>query len=135
MFDTEISVPFTIPGVSAGFVEVHGMLNFRNDTLILEFESKDALVGAIRSPLREVQIPLSNIKRLEFRKKWFSAEILLFAKSMSVLKSIPGTNSGMLKLKLKRRDRDEGRQFCSSVQLALSEVRLRELDEGDSSGD
>lgn len=127
MYEDDFMIPFKIHGVNAGFTEVDGLLKIEKDRLSLEFESADAIIGIVKSDLKEVTIPFESIKKVEFVKKWFSAQIFIYTRNIAALKDVPGSKSGMVRLSIKRNQKREAMNFNSHLQLVLSEFKLKQL--------
>lgn len=123
------TVPFTIPDVNLGFAEVKGLLKITGEAIILEFESKDAFLGVIKSEVKEERISFDDIERVEWKKGFFSSKIIIFGKSMRALSEIPGSDHGKLTLKFRRRDRDRAADTAGKLRMDLSEYKLNELEE------
>ncbi|MEX0648657.1 MAG: hypothetical protein WEA56_07825 [Balneolaceae bacterium] len=126
---TNRTIPFEIPNVNHGLVEVKGLLHFKKEELVLEFDERDAIVGIIKSSLKERSIPFSELESISFKKKFFSNVVEISGRSMKSLQDIPGSQQGSCKLKIKRKNRDEAERVVSSIRVALSEFKLREMEE------
>ena len=125
---TSRSLPFEIPDVNHGFVEVKGLLHFKNDKLILEFDQKDSFVGILKSGVKAVEVPFSEVDSLRIYRKWFRTTVEILGKSMKIFEEIPGSNQGRVLLKIKSKDRELAENVISSARVRLSEYKLDELD-------
>lgn len=125
---TSRSIPFEIPDVNHGFVEVKGLLHFKNDKLILEFDQKDSFVGIIKSGVKAVEIPFKEIDSLRIFRKWFQTRVEILGKSMKIFEDVPGSDQGRVLLKIRKKDRDLAENVISSARVRLSEFKLDELD-------
>ena len=125
---TSRSVPFEIPDVNHVFVEVKGLLSFKNDKLILEFDQKDSFAGILKSGVKAVEVPFSEVDSLRIYRKWFRTTVEILGKSMKIFEEIPGSNQGRVLLKIKRKDRELAENVISSARVRLSEYKLDELD-------
>lgn len=123
------TIPFEIPDVNHGLVEVKGLLHFRKEELVLEFDQRDAFVGIIKSELKEKSIPFSEVDSIRYKKKFLSGAIEISGRSMKSLNDIPGSKQGQCKLKVARKDREEAERLVSSIRVSLSEYKLREMEE------
>jgi hypothetical protein len=129
MFQQEHAVPFYITGVNGGLTEVDGLLKVQNNALLLEFQSADAIIGVVKSRVKEVSIPFDAIRRVELKKGWFTTKISIYTKSMSAMKDIPGAKAALVVLKVKRAYKIDALDLNSQIQLAFSEYKLNLLDE------
>ena len=85
-----ISLPFKIPDAYKGFAEASGIEKASRAGLILEFEIKDGLFGVLRSGVRDVRNPLSDIASVNLQKGWFRTKLVVRVKSLSALSEVPG---------------------------------------------
>ena len=122
------ALPFTIENLNGGFMKLEGILRVKDEHLLFEFQKKDAVLEAYQSELKAVEIPLSELEMLEFKKGWFSAKLILHGKSASSFKDLPGKDLIERVLKVKRKHRDVAANISSNLNLALSEKKLQELD-------
>jgi len=122
------ALPFTIEDLNGGFMKLEGILRVNKDRLMFEFQKKDAVLEAYQSELKTVEIPLSELEMLEFKKGWFSAKLILHGKSASSFKDLPGKDLIERVLKVKRKHRNVAANISSNLNLALSEKKLQELD-------
>lgn len=122
------ALPFTIENLNGGFMKLEGILRVKDDHLFFEFQKKDAVIEAYQSELKSVEIPLTELEMLEFKKGWFSAKLILHGKSASSFRDLPGKDLIERVLKVKRKHRDVAANISSNLNLALSEKKLQELD-------
>jgi hypothetical protein len=128
MMNDHYAVPFSIEGVNSGFTAVNGLAKVEDKALKLEFQSTDAIIGLVKSELKVKSIPFSSIRKIEFKKGWFSAKMIIQTKSMSDLKDVPGAKSGFLELKIKKAHKHEAVELNSHFQLEFSEYRLAQME-------
>jgi hypothetical protein len=128
-YNSNKTVPFIIPEINHGFQQAEGLLKLGKQQLELEFEVKDAILGIIKSGVRDVVIPFSNLKSIKFEKGWFSAKIILEGVSMKVFDEVPGTELATCTLKVKRKHREEAENLISYARMQFSEYKLDKLNE------
>lgn len=122
-------VPFQTDKAYGGFAEVQGQLRFEGEALFLEFQVKDSLIGAIKSDVKELRLPLSALEDLSFKKGWFGHRLTVRTRSMSDLGDVPGADGTSLVVKVAKSDGDAARDLASHLLLLLSEERLRRLED------
>lgn len=122
-------VPFTTDKAYGGFAEVKGQMRFEADELVLEFQVKDSLFGALKSGVKELALPLDALEDLVFKKGWFSHRLTVRTRSMSDLGEIPGADGSTLVVKVAKKDGDAAKDLASHLLLLLSEEKLRRLEE------
>jgi hypothetical protein len=122
------SIPFSIPNVYEGFAETEGLIRFEKDVLILEYQTKDSIVGVLKSGLKEVRIPLSELDSINFEKKLFKTQLTVRARKMSTFADIPANKQGEATLRFIRKNRDAAEELASNLALRISEYKLQQLD-------
>lgn len=103
------------------------------NTLTLEFEIKDSLVGLLKSGVKEVRIPIGEINSVILKKGWFKTAFIIRAQRLSSLGELPKQDRGQLRLYLSREDRETAEQLVSFLMLRISENKLELLDVNDAS--
>lgn len=127
-FSTGKTLPFSIPEINHGFQEASGLMKLTEKGIELEFEVKDAILGVLKSGIKNVVIPYSELESIEYKKGWFSSKIILNATSMRVFEDIPGTDVATCTIKVKRKHRSEAQSLASHARVQLSEYKLDQLD-------
>lgn len=126
MITNEYAVPFTLPDAN-DFVEASGLLRYDSSGVHLEFQTKDALFGVIKSNVKSVHITHEQLRDLRYRKSWFWHYIIVQAKDMKSIANIPGAESGQVRLKIKKADVDQAKSLGLHVSSALTDARLKRL--------
>ena len=127
-YNSDKTVPFIIPEINSGFQQAEGLLKLATEQLELEFEVKDAILGLIKSGVKDAVIPFSELKSIEFKKGWFSTKIVLEGTSMKTFNELPGSELATCTLKVKRKHRDDAESLISQARLQLSEYKLDQFD-------
>ena len=101
-------------------METEGILSADETDLKFEFRSTDAVIGLVKSDIRELKLPFDKIEGIAYRKEWLSGcWILIRVNEMRAASDLPGFKEGELKLTVARKHRATAAEFVSSVQLAL----------------
>ncbi|RMG67986.1 MAG: hypothetical protein D6722_12320 [Bacteroidetes bacterium] len=125
-----IRLPFFIDNLYGGFAKVNGILSRDRQFLTLEFQVADNVLGGLlKGRPKEIRLPLKALASVEYKQNWFVARMILRAYRLGDLAEIPNAESGEAKLSIKRKDRKVAREMASSLNLALSEIRLAQMDE------
>jgi len=127
-YNSDKTVPFIIPEINSGFQQAEGLLKLAKEQLELEFEVKDAILGLIKSGVKDAVIPFSELKSIEFKKGWFSTKIILEGTSMKTFNELPGSELATCTLKVKRKHREDAESLISQARLQLSEYKLDQFD-------
>jgi hypothetical protein len=112
MPDQIITLPFSVPDLLAGFAEGNGLAKGSPAELTLEFVVKDSFLNLLKSGMKEIRIPRSEIDAVRFKRGWFGAKVCIRVKSLKWLADLPGCDSGEVTLHIARRDRDLAGEFA-----------------------
>ena len=124
----DINIPFRIANLYQGLGEIEGRLRAHEGVLLLEYRMKDAVLGVLRSRVKELRIPFDDIEDIEFHNGWFRKRITVRARGLRSFADIPGAEGGTLVLVVARRDAARALAGIARVRLLQSEQRLRALD-------
>lgn len=127
-FNSSGTVPFLIPEINHGFQQAEGLMKLGKERLELEFEVKDSILGVMKSGVKEVVIPFSDLKSITYEKGWIGAKVILEGNSMKVFNELPGTELATCTLKIKRKHRDDARRLVSQARMQFSEYKLDQFD-------
>jgi len=111
MPDESKTLPFEVPDLFAGFAEGKGLAKASPAELTLEFVVRDSLVNVLKSRLKEIHIPRSEIDAVRLKRGLFGAKVHIRVKSMRLLADLPGCDNGEVTLHVARRDRDQAAGF------------------------
>lgn len=124
-----IFIPFEIKDQFNGFAQSSGILKFNDGCIVCEFQTKDSILGLLKSAVKEIRIPVSGLIDLEYKKKIFGGRIFIRTNSMEYTSYFPGLNSYDICLKIEKKSRENARQLVSAVTLMISENNLRTIDQ------
>lgn len=113
------TVPFKVD-LYAGFGQCSGLLRDEGDHLVLEFQNQDKIAGIIKSGVRQVRVPLSDLVSVTITKgwlggRWMGVTIVLQAARMETLQDIPGMRQGKVELSVASKDRDAAERFVTGL--------------------
>lgn len=117
-------LPFTIPSIGIGLQAMSGIAHFQKDTLRIEYEVKDAILGIVRSAPREASLTVAQLLQVTMRRKLFGSKLEIQTRSLVDLADIPGSEAGRLVLHVKRGDRSTAERMASTISLRISEHNL-----------
>jgi hypothetical protein len=101
--------------------ETEGILSSAETELKFEFRTSDAVLGVIKSDIREVRLPFDRIEGITFRKEWLSGAIITIrVNEMRAASDLPGFKEGEVALSIARKHREVAAELVSCVQLALT---------------
>ncbi len=122
-------IPFVIDDLNAGFAKIEGTITLKSGVLHFEFHKTDDVVGAFKSTVKQLRLPLSDVARMEYKKKLFGGRIIIRAKSESIFGELEGQEFAIRTLKIKKADRDQASDLVTYANIYISEEKLRELGE------
>jgi hypothetical protein len=111
------TVPFKIQDVFEGLAETEGILSADGTDLTLEFRTADALIGLLKSGVREVKLPMGGIEEIALRKGWFRSSLVIRVAEMRAAADIPNFKQGEIRLSIAKRHSQAAADLVSSVQL------------------
>jgi hypothetical protein len=123
-----LAVPFSIKNVYEGFAELDGLLRIDQENLILEYQTKDAIFGVVKSAVKNIYIKYSDILSMEFKKGFFSSKITITTSSFIADKMFPKAHGNELELVIKKKHKEQAMQLVSIVNLGNAESRLFEAE-------
>ncbi len=123
------TVPFHFDAFG-GFGEVQGLAQITEQGLELQFTTRDALFGVLKSGQRSVKVPLSSLMSVRYRAGWFwlMPKIELRVRDLATLKDLPESEQGRVTLSIKFSDRHDARTFAADLEMMRSRLRILQLD-------
>lgn len=114
------AVPFTLDNVWAGFGHVEGLLHDEGGSLCFEYRLKDAIVGALRSEVKQLRVPLKDLVSVSLTKgwlgnNWLGVKIVIQTARMDVLEDMPGASQGRIVLKISGKDSEAAEAFVANL--------------------
>ncbi|MBO6522237.1 MAG: hypothetical protein JJ971_00285 [Balneolaceae bacterium] len=125
------SLPFYMDDLNGGFMKLEGILRVEKEKLYLEFQKTDAILETYKSDVKEIEIDISEISMMEYKKGLFSSKLTIHAKRAITFQDLPGNGLTERVLKVKKKHREIAASISSNINLALSERRLNELNGDD----
>lgn len=123
-----LSLPFKITNLFSDLAEAHGLMTIEGDYVRMEFQTQDAILGLLKSQLKEIRIPIQELNSVIYEKKLFGTKIILKANKLSTLSKVPGHEKGQVVLEISRKDRDVAEKLTSSMDMKITEMNLKRLD-------
>ena len=129
------SMPFTIAHVGPlDLAKVQGVARLDGDALVLEFQTVDGVVGVVKSEVREVRLTPEDLESVRHGRGWFHDSVVITARRMSGLASIPGAKGVVIKLRCKRKYRRAAELLSFTLRVRLTDRDLESLFSGPEGG-
>lgn len=125
------SLPFYMDDLNGGFMKLEGILSVEKGKIYLEFQKSDAILETYKSDVQQLEIDISEISMMEYKKGLFSSKLIVHAKRAITFQDFPGNGLTERTLKVKKKHREIAASISSNINLLLSEKRLNELKGGD----
>jgi hypothetical protein len=102
-----------------GFAKGHGLIHDDGDCLCLEYQVQDTVVGLVKTGIRKVRIPLTDLVSVALERRWFglSTQLVIQVARMEAVKDVPGMEQGRLVLGIARKDREAAAKFVSELHV------------------
>ena len=123
------SIPFS-SATEDYMSDINGMIRMENNALVIEYQTlsiSDYFSGK-KSDLNDVSIPLEEVAEISLKKNFFQSIVMLRTHKMKSTQKLPQPNNGEVKFYIKKKYRDNALQLIAEVNLRLSEIRLKSLD-------
>jgi len=120
------SIPVKLKDSFEGFAESKGLLSIAKDTLVIQFQTKDAILGMVKSDLKEVCIPINNVIELGYKKSLFGNKLSVKVDDLKILREFPESDNNELILSIARNDIDQAIDLVRSIKMDLSEKEYKQ---------
>lgn len=127
-----LAVPFHIEAYD-GFAYTNGFAKIQTDHLLVEYQTKDSIIGVVKSGIKSVEIPYEEIVDINYKSNIFRTVILLSVSSFKATAEL-GNGSGDVKFYIKRKNRKMAENFVENLKIYVVEHQLKRLEEGENKG-
>lgn len=109
--------------------EVKGILSFTDNELLFEYKVYDVYGNGL-SNLSKFAIQLDNLKHIRYKKGFLftGGKLIIGANKWAFFEPLPGSDQGVIKLNINRRDRGEAIRMSTKLNLYMSQQRLDDMD-------
>jgi hypothetical protein len=116
-------VPFELEATYGGLAQTSGLLSSNDAHLSLQFQSRDSIVGVLKSEVNQIKIPLQEVASISLQKSWLGLvnEVEIQVSNLQAVAALPGMTQGRLVLSIARRDRDAAATLVSQINGARKE--------------
>ncbi|NKB33161.1 MAG: hypothetical protein GKR91_08690 [Pseudomonadales bacterium] len=114
----DANVTFSISD-DMGLSESTGMLYVEDDSLMVEYQHNDSILGIWKSAIREIDIPLSEIKLARMEQKFWNSELVLQGKSLKTFGGFPGNESGSIKITVNRQSQKAAESLIREIKSKM----------------
>ena len=126
-----IVLPIKQKDVYGGLAEITGLIRRDSDTLVIEYQVKDDVLGMFNSDVKILELPFSHIHSVEVEKKWFVSNFEIYLNRLPSIQKPLVIKENCLSFRINKKDLDKARTIRTSLMIAISEKRLSDMDEED----
>ncbi len=124
MLMSAVSVSIGFPSVLP-LAKCEGLLRIEDGDLVLEYQTKDAVVGILKSDVREARIPRDMLASVTIRKEGlfgFGTKVVIYTTRMQPVPGtdIPGMTQGRLVLEVARENAPAAEKLVADLGLGDS---------------
>lgn len=109
-----------------GLLDVQGIVGLDGDDLVFEFEVRDAFLGLLRSRIREVRVPITQVEAIAMSEGWFHSYVIVRGRKLTTLEALPGAFTEA-RLRVKRPDRARAKSLVAAVDMAMTDRQVEKL--------
>lgn len=120
-------LPFSIADTHAGFARAQGLMRMEAETLVVEFEIKESLLGVLSFGRKEVRIPIRDVDSATLKKSWWGTTLILQFNRLEPVTQLPKVNRGRCHFSIARPDRAIAASFAPALQLQIADSQLSAL--------
>ena len=113
------TVPVTLEEMYGGLASCHGLIRDEGDHLCLEVQVQDAVVGLIKSSIKQLRIPVADLASVALERSWFGCctNLVIQVSRMESVKDVPGMEQGRIVLGIARKDREAAAKFVAGLHV------------------
>ncbi len=104
-----------------GFAESAGLLSLNDASIVIQYQTKDAIIGLLKSELKVVNIPLAHVEEILFKKSLLGNKIIIKVDDLKYSCDVPGSESNEIVLNVARANVDNAVDFVRAIKLDMSE--------------
>lgn len=108
------NMAFTV-GDSSGLLESDGLISFADDTLKIEYQTTDSVLGVFKTSVKEIEIAVGDIRQARIERKMFGSELVLQGSSLRTFRNLPGNTGGDLRIKINRQSQQAAQNLVDGI--------------------
>lgn len=103
-FEDDVNVAFSV-GDDSGLLESEGLVFIDGESLVIEHQTADAILGVFSTTIKDAEVPLSEIAHASLTQGFWSSQLIIQGRSLRTFRGLPGVSGGTMKLKIKKESR------------------------------
>ena len=113
----QVNVAFNVWDDS-GLMESDCLISFDEETLRIEYQTADAILGLFKTSIKEIEIGVEDIRHTYIERKMFSSELVLQGNSLRVFRDLPDCQGGNLPIKISRQSQRAAQNLSDAITAA-----------------
>jgi len=122
-----LTLPFHIETYD-GFAYTNGFLRIQSDHVLVEFQTKDALFGVVKSAIKNVELPFGEIGDVVYKSNILRTVVIITVHSFQTAAAL-GNGNEDVKFYIKRKNRKKAESFVDNLKLYVAEHQLKRLEQ------
>jgi hypothetical protein len=113
-------LPVSLGWSHGGLAESHGLVRDEGDAIVIEYKTKDVLLGAVQTDVKEARIARNDLASVSCQSKWFGlggCVVVIQTTSLRPSAEIPGSTKGRVELHVDREHAALARKFVEDLRL------------------
>ena len=102
-----------------GLSESSGMIYVEDEHLLIEYQNYDSIIGLLKSSIKEIEIPISEIRRARLEQKFWNSELVLQAKSMKSFRRLPGATAGTFRITVTKESQKAAESLVKEINALM----------------
>lgn len=125
-FMQSFSIPVKLSDSFEGLAESKGLLSIKDNSINIQFQTKDAILGMLKSDLINVELPLAHVIEISYKKSLFGNKLILKVDDLQLLGELPDCDNNEVSLAVARKDVDLAIDFVRAIKMDMSEKEYEE---------
>ncbi len=109
------SVPFATGDVHGGFSEGRGTICVEGDEVVIEVQV--SFLNLIKRAPRTYRFDITDLEEVRHKRGWWRDKLIIRTRPMDIVTRIPGSDEGVLDLRIKRAHRRALDQLLDQLEM------------------
>jgi len=116
--ESDSNVTFSVSD-DLGLSECSGMLFLEDEQLVVEYQNSDSILGLLSSKVKEIEIPISDLRRARLQQKFWNSEISIQGKSMKTFRKLPCEVSGTFSFTVEKKSQKAAESLVKNLNALI----------------
>jgi len=122
-----LTVPVHLGSTLQGLAQSDGILELRDNALVLHFQSRDTVLKVLKTRVQSITIPFEEIEEIHWKTSMVGCRLEIRITNLKTLSKIPNSKEGMAGLKVARRYKTDAQEIQSICSLAIAGFMIRRI--------